>query len=127
MKQVIKILVVICCIPLLVFGISSMFFPSFMIELCQLKSVGTFGLQSIRANFGGLFFSGVVLSLLGLYTKNKTWYQATLILVSIILFGRIISILLDGWTNLGLPALVIESTLVVVLLIAIKNLETFKK
>ena len=65
--------------------------------------------------------------LMGLRTKNKTWYQSALLLVSVILFGRIYSIVVDGWADALLPPIVVEVFLIVVLYFASKQLEASKE
>jgi len=64
---------------------------------------------------------------MGLLTKNKTWYQSSLLLVSVILFGRIYSIIVDGWTDAVLSPIIVEVILVVVLYFASKQLDVSKK
>ena len=59
--------------------------------------------------------------LTGLWTKNRTWFHASLLMVSIIFAGRIFSLCMDGWTNVATPALVIEVFIIGVLVVASKH------
>jgi uncharacterized membrane protein YjjP (DUF1212 family) len=56
--------------------------------------------------------------LMGLITQNKTWYQAASLLVFTILVCRFISVILDGWTNDLLPAMITEIYIIIVLYFA---------
>lgn len=83
--------------------------------------------STFRGAIGGMLLGGGSIMLMGLITKNKTWYQSSLLLISTILICRIISILLDGWTNDLLPAIVTEFYIVVVMFLAAKNANSIKK
>ena len=64
---------------------------------------------------------------MGLLTKNKAWYQSSLLLISVILFDRIYSVIVDGWTNAVMPPIVVEVFIIVVLYFASKQLDASKK
>ena len=120
MKRITQFLVILCSVPLLLLGIQSMFFPESTYELFQVTPTGTYGFNTIRASIGGLFLTGASLMLAGLWTKNRTWFHAALLMVSIVFAGRIFSLFTDGWTTVAIPALVIEVFIIGVLVMASK-------
>lgn len=120
MKRSIPFLVFLCSAPLLLLGIKSMFFPESTYELFKVTPTETYGFNTIRASMGGLFLTGASLMLAGLWTKDRTWFHAALLMVSIVFAGRIFSLCTDGWTNVAIPALVIEVFIIGVLVVASK-------
>lgn len=121
MKKPIDILVVLGIIPLLVLGTVNLFAPLNTFELYGIEPIGTMTYSTFRGAIGGMLIGGGLIMLAGLITKNKTWYQSSLLLISTILICRIISILLDGWTNDLLPAIVTEFYIVLVMFWAAKK------
>ena len=121
MIRSIRVLVFLCSVPLLLLGIKSMFFPESTYELFEVTPTGTYGFNTIRASLGGLFLTGASLMLAGLWTKDRTWFHAALLMVTIVFAGRIFSLCTDGWTTVAPPALVIEVLIIGVLVFASKD------
>lgn len=64
--------------------------------------------------------------LAGLWTNDRTWFHAALLMVSIVFAGRIFSLCTDGWTHVAIPALVIEVFIIGVLVLASKYNDSSK-
>lgn len=127
MKQVINILVVLGIIPLFVLGAVNVFAPLNTFELYGIKPLNIMTYSTFRGAIGGMLIGGGLTMLMGLITKNKTWYQSSLLLIFTILVCRSISVLFDGWTNDLLPAVITELYIVVVMFFASKQLADSKK
>ena len=127
MKQIINILVVLCIILLLVLGAKNMFFPSNTFELYGIELTGVLTFNTFRGAISGMLIGIGLILLTGLLTKNRTWYHASLLLISVILFGRIYSVIVDGWTNAIMPPIGVEVSIIVVLYFASKKLDASKK
>lgn len=127
MKQIINILVVLCIITLLLLGIKNMFFPSNTFELYGIELKGSLTFNTFRGSISGTLIGIGLMLLMGLLTKNKTWYQSSLLLISVIFFGRIYSIIVDGWSDAVLSPIIVEIILVVVLYFASKQLDASEK
>ena len=127
MKQIINILVVLAIIPLLVLGTVNVFAPLNTFDLYGIKPLGLMTYSTFRGAIGGMLIGGGLIMLMGLITKNKTWYQSSLLLISVILICRIISVLFDGWTNDLLPAVITELYIIVVMYFAAKQLGASEK
>ncbi|EJG02053.1 DUF4345 family protein [Flavobacterium sp. F52] len=123
MKQLINILVVLAILPLLVLGTVNVFAPSNTFELYGIKPLGIMTYSTFRGAIGGMLIGGGLIMIMGLITKNKTWYQASLLLISVILICRIISVIFDGYTNDLLPAGITELYIIIVMYFASKQLD----
>ena len=127
MKKTINALVVLSIITVLLLGGKNMFFPSDTLELYGIDLKGALIHNTFRGPISGTLIGIGLMLLMGLQTKNKTWYQSSLLLISVILFGRIYSIIVDGWSDALMPPIVVEVFLIVVLYFASKQLDVSKK
>ena len=127
MKKTVNALVVLSIITVLLLGIKNMFFPSDTLELYGIDLKGVLIHNTFRGPISGTLIGIGLMFLMGLRTKNKTWYQSSLLLISVILFGRIYSIIVDGWSDALMPPIVVEVFLIVVLYFASKQLDISKK
>lgn len=127
MKQIINVLVVLSIITVLLLGIKNMFFPSDTLELYGIDLKGALIHNTFRGAISGTLIGIGLMLLMGLLTKNKTWYQSSLLLISVIFFGRIYSIIVDGWSDAVLSPIIVEIILVVVLYFASKQLDASEK
>ncbi len=82
------------------------------------------GLSSLRGLFGGVVFSFRLMIFLGYKTLNKTWFDAVVLSMVLLVLGRVIGLFTDGLEPLSLPGFISEVMTIPVLLYAGK---TFKK
>lgn len=127
MKQIINILVVLGIIPLLVLGAINVFAPLNTFALYGIQPLSIMTYSTFRGAIGGTLIGGGLIMLMGLSTKNKTWYQAAFLLIAVIFVCRIISGLLDGWTTALLPSMVTELYIIIILFFASKQLDVSTK
>jgi hypothetical protein len=124
MKYFVEILVVISSLTLLVFGLKAMFMPRTMLDFFDMDPRGVFGMNNIRGNLGGMLVACSLMIMIGLFTQNNTWFFASILLIGVLLVGRIISFIVDGWAPAALSALIIEVLIIAVLIVRTKvNLE----
>ena len=69
-----------------------MFFPSNTFELYGIKLMEVLTFNTFRGAISGTLIGSGLILLTGLLTKNKTWYHSSILLISVILFGRIYSV-----------------------------------
>ena len=115
MKNALKILAAVASLPLLGLGFAAMFSPNSMLELFDLTPKGTYGYNTIRADLGGLLIGSGLMIWIGLWKKQNSWFNATIFMMALLLFGRLISTVIDGWTNAAIPAIAVEIFALVIL------------
>mgnify|MGYP000417928590 CR=1 FL=1 len=81
------------------------------------------GLNSLRGFFGGAIFSFGVMIILGYRTLNKTWFDAVALSMALLIFGRVIAFIIDGFDPLSLGGFIGEVITIPVLLYAGKTLK----
>ena len=120
-NQLLIVLLIVASIPLIGLGIGAMFVPNSMLEVFDLSPKGTYGLNTIRSDLGGLLIGSAVMIWIGLWTHQKTWFAAPALLMALLLLGRFISVVIDGWTPATIPAVVVEILVILVLSIKLKG------
>ncbi len=104
-----------------------MFAPTTTFELFDLYPRGVFGMNNIRADLGGMLIASGLMILIGLWRQNHTWFFATILMMGILLVGRIVSFIVDGWTPAMIPAVVVEIVVIGVLFLASSKLTQTEK
>lgn len=98
--------------------------PEQVAEAMHLLPNGAAGLNTFRADVGGLMLGSGLLSLLGLKTKNPQWLLAASLMMACAALGRFTGIILDGSTPSSVGSMVLELVLVAILL---GSAQRFKK
>ena len=73
------------------------------------------GRASIRADFGALFFGVGLMSAMACWRRSRTYAFGALLLLSIAISGRVVSILLDGAAPGGTEPMVVEALSIAIL------------
>jgi hypothetical protein len=121
MKIGIKVLVLVFSAPLIILGVLAMFVTTSHIEMFHLQSIGVFGSNTIRGVIGGLLLGSAFMMILGVLKNNSTWFLATMLMMAVVIFGRIISIAVDGWSNDLIVPLVAETVIIAICYLAHKK------
>lgn len=121
MKTGIKVLVVVLSVPLIILGVLAMFVTTSHIEMFHLQAIGVFGSNTIRGVIGGLLMGSAIMMITGVIKNNSTWFLATMLMMAVVVFGRIVSIVVDGWSNDLIVPLVAEAVIIVVCYLAHKK------
>ena len=126
MNKAIKILVALLSLPLLALGLSAMFNPTGMFETFGLEPQGILGLNTIRADIGGLLLGSAIMMFMGLWRGNTTWFLGVAAMMSTVAFGRLVGFVADGVDTAAAPALVVELVIAGVMLLANRRLDPGK-
>lgn len=76
---------------------------------------GAAGLNTFRADVGGLMLGTGLLALLSLKTKNHQWLLAASLMMACAALGRLTGIILDGSTASSITSVGVEVVLVAIL------------
>ncbi len=96
MDMAIRIVVGAIALLFLFMGANLMFAPATAAEGFALTPIGAQGLNTLRADLGGMFLTGTALLILGLVQKKSEWFLAVAVLMAIIAFGRLVGFVVDG-------------------------------
>lgn len=122
MELTLQILVGLATLMLTGLGTMSMFAPKRMVKNFAIEPIGTAGLSTIRSVIGGLFLASVTMLLLGLFGGQTIGFVAVALVLGVVAFGRVVSLVTDGFDNAVIPPLVVELVIIAVLLTAYSQL-----
>jgi ribonuclease Z len=89
-------------------GVGFWIAPETTAAFFQLEAIGVPGLVTLRADLGGLFVGLAVLCLAGALHKSRSFLYAAALVLSAIVFGRLIGIVAGGDRGTQLASLVVE-------------------
>ena len=122
MELTLQILVGLATLMLTGLGTMSMFAPKRMVKNFALEPIGTAGLSTVRSVIGGLFLASVTMLLLDLFAGQTIGFVAVAIVMAVVAFGRIVSLVTDGFDKAVIPPLVVELVIIAILLTAYNQL-----
>lgn len=96
-------------------GLGFLFAPLIFAPLFYIEPIGSQGLASIRADFGGFFIGGGVFALVGAWRQQARPLLVPMLLLAIALFGRFVSLIVDGMGPGAIPPMVAEAVMLAIL------------
>jgi len=121
MEKGIKVVLGLLCIPLLALGFMCFFDPNGMIEKFGVVPQGVNGLNTIRGVIGGLLVGSALMLIMGIWRHNTTWFLATAVMMSAVIFGRLVGVVLDGFVTALVGPLVVEFVILGLCIVADKK------
>ncbi|PZN93593.1 MAG: hypothetical protein DCF31_12260 [Alphaproteobacteria bacterium] len=86
-----------------------------------LSPIGTQGMATLRADFPGFFIGASVFALVGAWRGEARPLQVPLVMLSLALFGRVISIPVDGMAPTAIQPMTVEAVMIGLLLLAYRR------
>jgi hypothetical protein len=89
--------------------------PEWMAAQFYLTPVGSQGLATIRADFTGFFLTGGAFALLAVRLGRTDALAVPVMLLSVALFGRFVSLIFDGVSASAFPPMILEAVMIGIL------------
>ena len=83
-----------------------------------MHAVGDIGRANLRADVGGLFLGVSCLTLFAAARQNQSALLAAVLLLTATLFGRFVSVIIDGYSAPVAPPMIVEAIVIAILLLA---------
>ena len=112
LENILRVLIGLSCVFLAGLGAKTMFAPKSMIEILGVAPEGPVALNTIRGFLGGLFIGSSVVLATGLVTGNTTFLLAVAMTMSVVVVGRVVGIIVDGFDKKVVFPLVAEMLMV---------------
>ena len=118
MKRAMQILIGLVGLFNIVIGLSFLFSPAKMAVEFAISPLGTQGMATLRADFPAFFLTVALFSLIGAWRADRTPLVVPLALMSLALFGRFVSIALDGTAATTFLPIIVEAVTIALLSLA---------
>jgi hypothetical protein len=99
-------------------GLGFLFSPVQLAARFALSPVGTQGLATIRADFPAFFITGAIFAMVGAWRADPKPLLIPLVLLSLALSGRFVSIAIDGMVSTTFPPMIAEALMIGIILLA---------
>lgn len=106
----------------LLLGLAFLFSPVEMAARFAVSPIGTQGLATIRADFPAFFLTGAIFAMVSAWRADPRPLLVPLVLLCAALFGRFVSIGIDGMVSTTLPPMIAEALMIGIILLARKAL-----
>lgn len=121
MDKTIRVTVAVVGLMNLALGLLFLVQPEAMAALFYITPVGSQGLATIRADFPGFFLTGGSFALWGAWMRYSEELKVPILLLSIALFGRFVSLILDGVGPGAFPPMIAEAVMIGVLILGMRS------
>lgn len=115
MKLIFRLLVGLTALFNIGMGLAFLLRPAEMAADFFLTPHGSQGLATLRADFTAFFLVGGLFALLGAWRADPTPLKVPALLLSVALFGRTVSLLLDGVAATAFPPMIVEGVMILIL------------
>ena len=99
-------------------GLAFLIRPAEMATQFFLSPIGSQGLATLRADFPGFFITGGLFALLGAWRRDAQALKVPLLLLALALFGRTVSLVIDGRGPDAIPPMVVEALFIALIVAA---------
>lgn len=116
MTMILRVLIALVALANLAIGLLFLFRPNEAAARFALMPLGIQGLATIRADFPAFFLTGGLFALIGGWRTSARSLLIPITLLGIALFGRCVSLVLDGYVATAVTPMIVELTMLAVLL-----------
>jgi hypothetical protein len=106
----------------LMIGLRFLFTPANMANEFALSPLGIPGMATMRADFPAFFLTGAAFALIGAWRADAKALLVPLMLLGIAIFGRFVSLALDGTAPTTFLPMIAEAVMIGLLLIGYRSL-----
>lgn len=123
MRTVLRVVIGLVGLFNIIIGLGFLLAPAKLGAAFFLEPLGTQGLATMRADFPGFFIGASVFALLGAWTGHARPLLVPILMLSLALFGRFVSIAIDGMAPTAIQPMVAEAVMVTLLVLGWRNFD----
>lgn len=123
MRTVLRIVIGLIGLFNIAIGLGFLLAPDKLGAAFFLEPIGTQGLATMRADFPGFFIGASVFALLGAWSGQARPLLVPILMLSLALFGRFVSIAIDGMAPTAIQPMVAEAVMITLLVLGWRNFD----
>lgn len=127
MRNLVRALVALVGLFNVALGLSFLFDPAQAGLRFFITSLGTQGMATMRADFTAFFVTGAVFALVGAWRAWRTPLLVPLLLLSIAIAGRVVSLVADGAPPMAFPPMIAEAVMIALLALGWRTFDAEKR
>ncbi|MEM7284919.1 MAG: DUF4345 family protein [Actinomycetota bacterium] len=117
METTMQIIAAVLAVPLAGLGFRALLMPTNMADAVGLTAPEVPGLSEVRSVLGGLLAGSAALIVTGLVSDEPTWFLAVAVLMGVALVGRLVSLVVDGFSAEVIPPIAVEAVIGVAMIL----------
>lgn len=106
-----------------IIGLGFLLAPEKLAAAFFISPIGTQGMATIRADFPGFFIGAATFALIGAWTGRARPLLVPILMLGLALFGRFVSILVDGMAPTAIPPMAVEVLMISILFFGWRNFD----
>jgi glyoxylase-like metal-dependent hydrolase (beta-lactamase superfamily II) len=105
----------------LALGLMLLFAPGRQTAQFAILPEGNAGLSTMRGDLAGFFLGAAIFTLIGAIRGSNRWLAVPAVSLGVVIAGRILNLMFDGYSMEGARALVVELVLIAILLLTMAS------
>ena len=123
MRTVLRVIIGLIGLFNITIGLGFLLAPEKLAAAFFLEPLGTQGMATLRADFPGFFIGASVFALLGAWSGQARPLLVPILMLSLALFGRFVSLALDGTASTAAQPMIAEAVMITLLVLGWRNFE----
>ena len=127
MRTVLRVIIGLIGLFNITIGLGFLLAPEKLAAAFFLEPLGTQGMATLRADFPGFFIGASVFALLGAWTGQARPLLVPILMLSLALFGRFVSLALDGMAPTAAQPMIAEAVMITLLVLGWRNFDKSRR
>ena len=127
MRTVLRVIIGLIGLFNITIGLGFLLAPEKLAAAFFLEPLGTQGMATLRADFPGFFIGASVFALFGAWTGQARPLLVPILMLSLALFGRFVSLALDGMAPTAAQPMIAEAVMITLLVLGWRNFDKSRR
>ncbi len=120
MRTIMRLLIGLVGLFNIAVGLGFLVYPAKLGAAFFLTPVGSQGLATLRADFPGFFIGASIFALIGAWRAQATPLFVPIVMLGLAIFGRFVSLAIDGVGPEAIPPMIVEAIMLTLLLTGVR-------
>ena len=127
MRTVLRVIIGLIGLFNITIGLGFLLAPEKLAAAFFLEPLGAQGMATLRADFPGFFIGASVFALLGAWSGQARPLLVPILMLSLALFGRFVSLALDGMAPTAAQPMIAEAVMITLLVLGWRNFDKSRR
>jgi hypothetical protein len=123
MRSILRLVIGLIGVFNIAIGLGFLLAPEKLAQAFFIEPMGIQGMATLRADFPGFFIGAAVFALVGAWSGQARPLLVPMLMLGLALFGRFVSLAIDGMAPTAIQPMVAEAVMITVLLLGWRNFD----